>query len=149
MNNKQGVETASECVGESENPTCITAKKAPEGSTLRFYQDEKERDAWVYRWLWRGAMWSILPSIFTAKSLGLILYLNHFIVAIGLILALLRIMRDRNAENLVNALDRNAQNNQGIGWIEKAGIFIGGVGLGMIAISVVVQFALFILKKWS
>ncbi len=114
---------------------------------MRFYQDEKERNAWFYRWLWRGAMWSILPSIFTAKSLGLVLYLNRFIVVIGLILALLRMMRDRKAEKLVNVLDRNGQNDQEIGWIEKTGIFIGGVGLGMIAISVVVQFALFILKK--
>jgi hypothetical protein len=124
-----------------------TSSKAPEGSTLRFYQDEKERNAWFYRWLWRGMAFAILPSIVVAKNLGLVLYLDRFIVAIGLILALMRMLRDRKSEESINTIDRNAQDNQEIGWIEKAGVFIGGIALGMIVISVLVQLVLFILKK--
>ncbi len=147
MDNKPGIENGSEGVGERESRTFITASKAPEGSTLRFYQDEKERNAWFYHWLWRGMAFAIFPSVFIAKNLGLVLYLNRFIVVIGLILALMRIMRDRKVEKLVNVLNRDAQGDKKIGWIEKAGVFIGGIAFGMIAISVVVQLALFILKK--
>ncbi len=147
MDNKPGIENGSEGVGERESRTFITASKAPEGSTLRFYQDEKERNAWFYHWLWRGMVFAIFPSVFIAKNLGLVLYLNRFIVVIGLILALMRIMRDRKVEKLVNVLNRDAQGDKKIGWIEKAGVFIGGIAFGMIAISVVVQLALFILKK--
>lgn len=147
MDNKPGIENGSEGVGERESRTFISASKAPEGSTLRFYQDEKERNAWFYHWLWRGMAFAILPSVFIAKNLGLVLYLNRFIVVIGLILTLMRMIRDRKAEKPVAAYDRNTQDDQKIRRIEKVGVFIGGTGLGMIAISVVVQFALFILKK--
>ena len=121
--------------------------KAPEGSTLRFYQNEKERNAWFYHWFWRGALLSTVPSIFIAKNLGQVLFFGQYLVVLILILAVIRRIRDRKVENSSNSNGQNSQKRQEIGIVEKIAVFIGGVALGMTAISVIVQIVTVVLKK--
>lgn len=124
-----------------------SSSKAPEGSTLRFYQDEKERNAWFYRWLWRGMTFAILPSIFVAKNLSLVLFFGRYLVVIILILALIRRIRDRKVENSSNSREHDTQSSQNIGMVEKMAALVGGVALGMTVISVIIQIVMVALKK--
>ena len=89
-------------------------------------------NAEFYRWVRRGMVWAIVPSIFIGKNFHLFMYIERsFVIPPATLLVLVYQFMKRYKKNNQLDQEQSVPKAMKVTLIEKTGAFYGGFGIGL------------------